>query len=246
MDDKLFTVAEIAQLGFDKFSIVSSDTKAFERQIRNKIKDNNIDSVGTKKTVTIQNGHTRIAKNPAKAYSEDDKDRIINNLLFTYLKNLSSDETVQAFKSQSEYDEMAVIENDDYHEAVEKWQAEEIERQQHGYFGQLDEITPSSKYFISKKDEFVSEALYSVYFPKGRLVDSQQEIIVASALATILKSKFVREKIFELHYEYDEKALLKDMNEAHCAGSESAGAWTGNEMRLFEKLKDWKNYIIFK
>ena len=161
MDDKLFTVAEIAQLGFDKFSIVSSDTKAFERQIRNKIKDNNIDSVGTKKTVTIQNGHTRIAKNPAKAYSEDDKDRIINNLLFTYLKNLSSDETVQAFKSQSEYDEMAVIENDDYHEAVEKWQAEEIERQQHGYFGQLDEITPSSKYFISKKDEFVSEALYT-------------------------------------------------------------------------------------
>lgn len=89
-----------------------------------------------------------------------------------------------------------VIENDDYHEAVEKWQAEEIERQQHGYFGQLDEITPSSKYFISKKDEFVSEALYSVYFPKGRLVDSQQEIIVASALATILKSKFVREKNF--------------------------------------------------
>ena len=78
MDDKLFTVAEIAQLGFDKFSIVSSDTKAFERQIRNKIKDNNIDSVGTKKTVTIQNGHIRIAKNPANAYSEDDKDRIIN------------------------------------------------------------------------------------------------------------------------------------------------------------------------
>ena len=244
MSEEMYTIAEIAWLGFDKFSINSNDTKAFEKQIRKKIKENSIESVGIKKTKIIKNGIINTSRNNAKAYSENIKDKIINILLFEYLKNQSNDEAVQAYKSQLEYEEIAANENDEYRESMEKWQAEEIERQQNGDFGQYDdEIGVNSQSFISKKDEFISEALYSFYFSRDELISPEQEIITASALTTTLQSKFVRDKIMGLHFEFDEKKLLEDMNEAHWAGQENAGFWSGDDIRLFDNLRNWKNYI---
>ncbi|MGO3606683.1 MAG: hypothetical protein ACTJFC_01540, partial [Pseudolactococcus laudensis] len=221
MNEKIFTVAEIAQIGFDKFSINSNDVQAFMKQIRNKIKENDIKPVGIKKTESIKNGKLSIAKNPAQAYSEDDKDKIINVLLFNYLKSQSNDEAVQVYKSQSEYERIADEANDGYNEELRNWELEEDNEQ---YW---EKTTTSSPSFISKKEEFISEALYSIYFPKDDSRDMEQEIIQASAFATILQCKFVKDKMMALHFDFDEEGLLKDMDESYWVSSENAGSWSG-------------------
>lgn len=115
----MFTVPEIAEIGYKKFEIDTEDTEAFQKQIRKvieeKIKNGNeiFQPIGKKKS-------TKKAKNPARAYRQEVKDSIIDEELFDYLREQSKKDTIERFKSRSDYDSEALAMNADFQEFVEK------------------------------------------------------------------------------------------------------------------------------
>ncbi|MGL5898396.1 MAG: hypothetical protein ACRCZW_01790 [Lactobacillaceae bacterium] len=234
MSDKMYTVLEIAQFGLEKFEVDKSYQESFKRQIRNIIDNKGFQTVGKKKSQT-GDGHS--AKRQADAYSEDTKDRIINDLAFSYLKERSNKPSIQDLKSDSEYLELANDLNNEYQDQI----------MSKGEYGQQDQpnpyedITIESNRFVSVKEKFISEALYSIYFLENNLKskDLDKKIALASDLANLLRSKFLREKIFELHFQFDVESLLEDLNEMNDIGLEVSG----KDVRLTEKIQNWRNYI---
>ncbi|WP_349532786.1 hypothetical protein [Leuconostoc citreum] len=239
-----YTVIEIAQLGLKKFEVDGSYEESLKKYIRDIIKkeqdlDKKAFEVVAHRPSQLDSGNS--SKRPADAYSEYNKDRILNDLAFNYLKERSSNtQLFKDLKSNSEYEKIA--KNSNY-----KYQNEEMQRMATGEFSQQDQpspydvITIESNCFVSKRRAFIAEALYSIYLSEknSKARNLEQEITLASNLANILRSKFLREKIFERHFKFDVQELIEDLNEMNYIELEVSG----EEVRLSEKIQNWRNYI---
>lgn len=232
-----YTIIEIAQLGLKKFAVDGKHEESFKKYIRNIISKEAFKVVAHRPS-QLDSGY--VSKNPADAYSEDTKDRIINDLAFHYLKKRSNKPSVQDLKSDSEYEEIAKNSNYKYQDAEMKRLAQR-EFSQQDQPSPYDVITIESNRFISKRRAFIAEALYSIYLSEknSNARNLEKEITLASNLANILRSKFLREKLFERHFKFDVEGLLEDLNEMNYIELEVSG----KEVRLSEKIQNWHNYI---
>lgn len=233
VESEMFTVPEIAEIGYKKFEIDTEDTDAFQKQIRKvieeKIKNGNeiFQPIGKKKS-------TKKAKNPARAYRQEVKDSIIDEELFDYLREQSKKDTIERFKSRSDYDSEALAMNVDFHEFVEKQEfPEEV--------GRWEGLTEAHPRVRDKRTNIISEALFA-YLSSNRFSYSTKEI---SSFLPIFDPVFIREKLFFENFELDLKGLVSDMNH-YDSLFECQGDLSGKDRQLEDKLKDWKSYAWLK
>lgn len=240
MKGKCYTVLEIAQKGKEKFEIDMKDTRALEKQIRLVIRRENIQPIDKKKS-------TPSARNDANAYSEADKDRILDDFLFNYLRNMSKNEAVKKFKSSAEYQRMADEANEEYYEGLERWQKEEEDRARYGGFDEPYSMTEDSEVVKKKKHQIISEALFDLYLSDEVDLEGDEGLEKAAALSQILNSQFVAENLFSKLFDFKIAQLVEDMNSSDYIAQELVGGDLGaKEMKLFDKLSNWRNYVSLK
>lgn len=240
MKVKSYTVLEIAQKGKEKFGIDLEDTGALEKQIRLAITRENIQPVGRKKS-------TPTARNDANAYSEVDKDRILDDFLFDYLRSMSNDEAVKKFKSSAEYQKMADEANEEYFEGLKRWQQEEEERARYGNFDLPYSMTEDSERVNKKKYQIISDALVDFYLHDKVDWGGEEALGKAAFLSQILNSQFVAENLFSRLFDFKIDELVEDMNRIDYVQDELIGGDLGaKEMKLFDKLSNWRNYASLK
>ena len=234
MKNKMYTITEIANLGYRKFRINLEDTGAFKKQISKVIKENDVKPVGKKKS-------TPTAKNDAAAFSQEVVDKIINDWLFEYLRRQSNAEVVQNYKSESEYNKMAREYNKVYQEESEESILNEFKKYERLEKGVLtyDEDSEEVK---SLKTKMQSEALFTYFFPND--IENTTSLEELSSLSIILDSFFVREKIFSKLFTLDIRGLVSDINDCIYKQTTFQGKYSGDDMKLFHKLENWENYIF--
>ncbi|WP_285140987.1 hypothetical protein [Lactococcus petauri] len=240
MEKKCYTVLEIAQRGKEKFEIDLKDTRALEKQIRLVIRRENIQPIDKKKS-------TPRARNDANAYSEADKDRILDDFLFDYLRNMSNNEAVKKFKSSAEYQKMADEANEKYLEELERWTQEEAYRANYGNFPEREKLTEYSEEVKKEKDRMVREALFSSYISSEGDLESVETLSKAAYLSQVFVSQFVTERLFSELFDFEMDEFVRDADKSNYIAQNSIGGDFGvEEMKLFDKLSNWRNYVSLK
>lgn len=157
----MFTVNEIAELGFKKFSVSEYASKeSCMKKIREIIKDRDIKAIDKKRTPG--------AKRTASAYSVEVKDNMINDWLFDYLIALTKDEEVGKYlKSPKYYEEKATEANGKYEDENLDFlnlPLEQKEQLVHNEGNSIKRVTKHSKEFIERKNEIMLEALFTKFY----------------------------------------------------------------------------------
>lgn len=182
----------------------------------------------------VKRSQQKKAKNPARAYRQEVKDSIIDEELFDYLREQSKKDTIERFKSLSDYDSEALVMNADFQEFIENQTfPEEV-----GCWEGLSEDHPRVK---EKRANIISEALFD-YLSSNGFSYSTKEI---SSFFPIFDPLFIREKLFFENFELDLKGLVSDMNH-YDSLFECQGDLSGKDLKLVYKLKDWKSYAWLK
>lgn len=234
MGERTYTELEIAQAGFKEFKI-SGDNGAFWKQISAVIKRKGIEPVGMKKS-------TPTAKREAKAYSEFDKDVVISELS-DYLRDQSSDSVIKKYKSNGEYQKIAEEYNKNYDDILLEQAKSEAFDMEHGYFeGQQDGIPDDVN---RVKNKIIIESLSKIYIEE-QANDPQKALQNAERLTNVFKSSIISEKLFSALYDFRVEELTSDLYKSKEISQTRFDDLTKEDMRLFDKLDNWENYVSCK
>lgn len=195
-----YTVRQIAELAFEKFEIRYGSIESCSKKIRKVINEKNIQEVGQGKS-------TATARNNAALYSEEVKEKILNDWLFKYLKNASNSEVVTTLKSDEQYQ----LEADKVNEEYDKRQDQ----------------------FLLNGDEIWHEQNETAH----------HQLTEHSSDVRQRKFEIMLEALFFQQFSLDLSGLIGDMNKANFISEQHQSSYEAEDMRLFEKVSDWQNYV---
>lgn len=196
-----YTVRQIAELAFEKFEIHYGSIESCSKKIRKVLNEKNVQEVGQGKS-------TATARNNAALYSEEVKEKILNDWLFDYLKNASNSEAVTKMKSDTQYQLEADKVNVEDYKNVDQFFLYGDNTRHKQEETRYQQLTPHSPRVQQRKFEIMLEALFSQQFS------------------------------------LDLSALIDDMNKADFISDQHQSSYEAKDMRLFEKVSNWRNYVV--
>lgn len=94
---------------------------------------------------------------------------------------------------------------------------------------------------------FVLDALVYFYLHDKVDLGGEEALGKAAFLSQILNSQFVAENLFSRLFDFKIDELVEDMNRIDYVQDELIGGDLGvKEMKLFDKLSNWRNYASLK
>lgn len=211
MDEKGYTVLQIAEEGLKKFKVGNSEEirssvlDALCKKIRRVIAKNQIEPIGKGKS-------TPKAKRQALIFSKESKDILIDELLFDYFINLTQDEAYKNLTRPEVYNVRAEELNGAYED--------------------------EALLFLNSSNKQQNLMISNVY------TDQYDKRIYAKIQNR--KKEIMIEAIFSKDYLLKLDDLVEDINQYELITIEKQGEFTGADMRLKEKLEDWRNYVKSK
>lgn len=159
--EQKYTVLEIAKEALARYRITETDTMldTVVKKIRKIINVQQFEATGMKKS-------TPQTKKSGRAYSEEIKNEIVQNLLFDYMIERTYDEGVKRMKSPKYYDEQAEDNNGAWEDEtltilnMTRPEQEALLENQ----GKTEKIRENDILIREKKMEIMLEALFSRYF----------------------------------------------------------------------------------
>lgn len=164
-NEKQYTIRQIAELGLEKYKVQvyieqrESTIDNIRKQIGKIIKREGIKHTGMKKS-------TPQAKRPARAYSDEIKDKLLNDYLFDYLVELTRDESVKNYKSPEVYQKQVDELNGQFEDAtldflnLTREKKDDMMKRQYN----IDSIGQYHSIILEKKKDIMLEAIFSKYY----------------------------------------------------------------------------------
>ena len=150
-------------------------------------------------------------------------------------------------QNRAEYQKMADEANEKYFEDLERWTQEEADRANYGNFPEREKLTENSEEVKNEKRRMVREALFNTYISSEGDLESVETLSKAAYLSQVFDSQFVTEQLFSKLFDFKMDEFVGDADKSNYIVQNSIGGDFGvEEMKLFDKLSNWRNYVSLK